>query len=348
MSHLSIEKVGRRLYVVGNSFAVKDCLKKIGCKWDADRKQWWIGSGKQAELEGCIGSASKEYKEPTPQELEKRRCDGKVEYKGKTYYVVGKSPAKGKLWLTVLDCSINFWALESDCKWVKRYGNEQHEQTVGSIRRFIDGKKRDEEAAKKAEVERKAASAKPIEQLLSEAGRTLRDDGAAKGYTRYLGRSQGDAADLPLPGEILTTKGGPCMIASVNPAYRMTDDDIEDRDAWHDYPQGPGWYVHYDAVPVSATESEIAAQQAKQEAAAKDKRRGEIIAAVQQGSNHSYNASTAGLTRLWGNARLAGSETLYGDESRLVYVTSSYDDGPHYWELADATLASEALSLRVE
>lgn len=161
---MSILTVGSRLYVAGNTYAIKDQLKAIGCHWDADRKQWWIGKAKAAELAKIVdrnsGSTSQDssssgYVAPTADELSKKPCTGKVEYKGRTYYVVGESKT-GKLLLTVLDCSISFWAEQSVCRWVKRYetrtqfqgysrGNVEVHQTVGSIRRFIEQSKRDDQ-----------------------------------------------------------------------------------------------------------------------------------------------------------------------------------------------------------
>lgn len=160
---MSIQSVGARLYVTGNTYPIKDQLKALGCHWDADRKQWWIGKAKAAELQqivdrnsGSAAVATTGYVAPTPAELAQKPCTGKVEYKGRTYYVVGESKT-GKLLLTVLDCSISFWAAQSDCRWVKRYEARQQwdgryrsgrtemvHQTVGSIRKFIAQSRHDD------------------------------------------------------------------------------------------------------------------------------------------------------------------------------------------------------------
>lgn len=150
---LSTEKVGRRVYVIGNTFPIKSRLKEAGCKFDPDRKQWWIGSTKADKIERIVGKLDGQEVEQDKSELSDRRCDGKVEYKGRTYYVIGRSDRKGKLWLTVLDCSIDFWAAESECRWVKRYQPQQRwggygrgqvevYQTVGRIRDFVEQEKR--------------------------------------------------------------------------------------------------------------------------------------------------------------------------------------------------------------
>lgn len=161
---MSIESVGSRLYVTGNTYSIKDRLKSIGCHWDADRKQWWIGKAKQAELAAIVSTAAAQatasgYVKPTAEELSTLPCSGKAEYKGRTYYVIGHSERTGKLHLTTLDCSIEFWATIADCRIVKRYesrqdyrsGREVH-QTVGSIRRFIEQSRRDEATIKSGQI----------------------------------------------------------------------------------------------------------------------------------------------------------------------------------------------------
>jgi hypothetical protein len=166
---MTIQAVGSRLYVAGNTFPIKDQLKSIGCHWDNDRKQWWIGKAKKSELEkivsGSSQSSSGDYVPPTADELAAKPCSGKVEYKGKTYYVVGQSKT-GKLLLTVIDCSLSFWADSSDCRWVKRYearertynygrSRETVHQTVGSIRRFIEKSKQNDADKKSGNAETK-------------------------------------------------------------------------------------------------------------------------------------------------------------------------------------------------
>lgn len=160
---VTIEKQGRRFYIKGNTYAIKDRLKSAGCKWDADSKCWYTGKKEIADkLAGTELPAAKSggFTKPTTDDLSNRRCDGKVEYKGRTYYVVGRSQAKAKLWLTVLDCSIEFWAAEAECKWVKRYEAREERgnygrvtgrmvyQSVGKIRDFIERSKRDEATVK--------------------------------------------------------------------------------------------------------------------------------------------------------------------------------------------------------
>ena len=54
---VTYEVVGVRVYVLGQTFAMKDAIKSAGGHWDADRKAWWVGAAKRAELEAAIASA---------------------------------------------------------------------------------------------------------------------------------------------------------------------------------------------------------------------------------------------------------------------------------------------------
>lgn len=154
---VTIEKAGRRFYVVGNTYAIKDQLRDAGCKWDGDRKAWWTGKADvAARLSGWVTPTEKSEGEKKD-ELSRKNCAGQVEYKGRKYYVVGRSDRTGKLHLTVLDCSIEFWAAESDCRWVKHYhpktswggygrGQIEVHQTVGGIRSFVERERNNRKA----------------------------------------------------------------------------------------------------------------------------------------------------------------------------------------------------------
>lgn len=142
---LGTEQIGRRIYVTGNTYEIKNKLKDIGCKFDPDRKQWWIGSSKKSEVEAVVNNLDgKEIKE----DLSKKEVYGKVQYKSKsgrvgTYYVIAQG--KGRLRLTNLDGSIDFWVDEAVCKWAKRYEARYDSwqdrdvyQTLGGIKRFVE------------------------------------------------------------------------------------------------------------------------------------------------------------------------------------------------------------------
>lgn len=153
---LTVEQVGRRVYVVGDTFSLRERLKQAGCSWDADRRQWWIGAARRQAVVDIVAKADVSpqtaYKKASPEELSNLPCHGKVTYKNRQYYVVGRTRDGVKLHLTVLDCSIDFWAAASDCAWARRYTphrsdrryGDYRQQTVGRIRAFVSR----EEAAK--------------------------------------------------------------------------------------------------------------------------------------------------------------------------------------------------------
>lgn len=161
---IATEKVGRRIYVTGNSYAVKDRLKAAGCKWDPQRKQWWIGCTRRQKIEAIVGKLDgQEVKE----DLSTKPLLGKAAYHGRDYYVLARTDKNGgRLWLTVLDEAIQFWAAESECRWIKTYDREYRQTTLDSIRRFVAEKKREEEEAK-------AARAKVAKTARGEPTRTI-------------------------------------------------------------------------------------------------------------------------------------------------------------------------------
>ncbi len=158
---IATEKVGTRVYVTGNSYAVKDQLKSAGCHWDGDRRQWWIGAVKADLIATIVGQISSQPVAPAqPADTDSIRLVGKAKYKGKMYYArwIGYTKAGDyKVHLTILDAAIDFWAKCAQpheqvdgngdvATIIKTYqvreyrGHEEH-TTLGSIRRFIDGQK---------------------------------------------------------------------------------------------------------------------------------------------------------------------------------------------------------------
>lgn len=160
---ITLQSEGRRIYLVGNTFAAKDQIKAIGGHWDADRKAWWVGSQNREAAEKIASDAPKQDYVPTPIKRSDR-VFRKVRYAGKnggaarTYYVVAESRS-GKFRLTTLDMSIDFWADASACETVKVYqghsrfggygrGQIMSYPTIGSIADFVqDARQADREIA---------------------------------------------------------------------------------------------------------------------------------------------------------------------------------------------------------
>jgi hypothetical protein len=146
---LGTERVGARVYVTGDSYPICDRLKRVGCHWDSDRRQWWIGATKAEELTAILDSD-----EPTPQEdFSQSRVYGKVGYKERTYFVIAVTTGtdKPRVRLTTLDGSHVFWTDESEVRWVKRYTPRKDRygttyQTLDGLRRFVQQQKEAEAA----------------------------------------------------------------------------------------------------------------------------------------------------------------------------------------------------------
>lgn len=45
---ITVERVGRRSYLRGDTMAVRGLLRSGGCHWDAEAKAWWIGAHETA------------------------------------------------------------------------------------------------------------------------------------------------------------------------------------------------------------------------------------------------------------------------------------------------------------
>lgn len=160
---ITIERSAQRIYLVGNTYPIKDRIKAIGGHWDGDRKAWWVGAAKVSEAEAL---ASGTVESSAPKAERKISDDSKVvakaTYKGRTYYVLwmGRCASDAeKAHLTVLDGSIDFWADLAACEITKRYEPRQQwdgrrnsgrtvevHQTIGGIRKFIERQREGERA----------------------------------------------------------------------------------------------------------------------------------------------------------------------------------------------------------
>lgn len=158
---VSMQVEGRRIYLVGNTFPIKDKIKSLGAHWDGDRKAWWIGSQAKAEIEALINAAPKagEYV-PSPL-TDSSRVFGKAEYEGRSYFVVAEGRERFRL--TTLNGKIDFWAIRGECRWPKTYqprtrfggygrGQVEVYTTLGSLRDFIAESRAAEKAIASGEM----------------------------------------------------------------------------------------------------------------------------------------------------------------------------------------------------
>ncbi len=162
---IELKKEGARIYIVGNTFAVKDRLKSelglSGKNFDGEKKCWWCGATKLAaaeklvaELNGAAaGTGSANKPATTKQNPDDIRLTGKGRYKGKVYFAgaVTKDGARVRLLTLPNDKGefLDFWADTAQVEEVKRYEPREYRgrttyTTLGSIARFVEKAKRAE------------------------------------------------------------------------------------------------------------------------------------------------------------------------------------------------------------
>jgi hypothetical protein len=172
------ETTGRRTYVIGNTYAVRDALRAAGAHWDADRKAWWMGDAAKASALVASLGATAPAAASTQADRQAPGTDatiaGKATYKGKTYYVAGRvdrgrtrwddrvgmvtSRDGDKVLLYSRDGSMQFWAPlqqfgarvtvaemgatpDGVARVEKTYDRPQ---TIGRLKAYADRAKRDE------------------------------------------------------------------------------------------------------------------------------------------------------------------------------------------------------------
>lgn len=127
---VTLETIGQRIYVAGNTFPIKDRLKRAGCHWDGDRKQWWIGAAKRSEIESVVTHAptSSTSQQGSGDRTPDRNADVKARatYKGKDYYVLAETRDGAKLLLAARNGAFQFWAAREASQITKTYGRENY------------------------------------------------------------------------------------------------------------------------------------------------------------------------------------------------------------------------------
>jgi hypothetical protein len=152
---MTISKEGRRYYILGDTYAIKDRLRNAGCKWDPDRRAWW--TGKEAVANEFAGAEPAKPAEKPPAG-DDTKLVGKARYKGRIYYIawMGRT-AKGTdaARLVTMDGKLDFWKDLTEIEVVKHYrplertfrGHTHTEHmTLGKIRRFVEGERENREA----------------------------------------------------------------------------------------------------------------------------------------------------------------------------------------------------------
>lgn len=129
MANITIKSEGRRHYLLGDTYAIKDKLRNAGAKWDADRRAWWTGKKDVAErFAGAAAQPAVSEVAPASDRAADRLTDdssiaGKATYKGKTYLLVweGETKRGQAAKLAFADGSKIFWANHGEYQVTKRY-----------------------------------------------------------------------------------------------------------------------------------------------------------------------------------------------------------------------------------
>lgn len=141
---ISIRQDGRRLYLVGDTYPVKDQIRSAGGKWDLEHKAWYVGVQRRDVAERiitqCAGggaAATTTTQSQAPPGLDAVvAC--RATYHGHTYYAAGRIERGRTHWddqvravesrdgsrvlLYFRDGSRSFWAATADVTFAHMYG----------------------------------------------------------------------------------------------------------------------------------------------------------------------------------------------------------------------------------
>ena len=156
---ITIDQQGRRFYLRGNTFPIKDQLRSAGCKWDPEAKCWYTGKRELADQfinQFQTDKAPDVTNEPSATSDRQAPGDdaivaGRATYKGKTYYVAGRLDRGRAHWddrasavttrdgaktlLYSRDGKLQFWVARDLVSVTKSYDKPQ---TIGKLRRFAE------------------------------------------------------------------------------------------------------------------------------------------------------------------------------------------------------------------
>lgn len=142
---IDIKEIGGRFYIGGETYALRDQLRKLGCSWDQDRREWWTANAdvaaKVRQLEPDAAHAG------SGGGNESRYIYGVGKYRGRSYYIAARRPrdARGKpemvtaqdgarMLLYFKDGSSQFWVNSGDVEVTKTY---RRSITIDAIQRYL-------------------------------------------------------------------------------------------------------------------------------------------------------------------------------------------------------------------
>ncbi|MCP9496094.1 MAG: hypothetical protein MSG64_16725 [Pyrinomonadaceae bacterium MAG19_C2-C3] len=107
MATIRIE--GRRVYIkTAYGEACVAALKSLGAKWDGDRREWWVGTGKRAAVEAIVSAPAEEYAEAAARKAsddlrrDQNNILARAKYDAQTYYVVAHGENERGAWVKLM------------------------------------------------------------------------------------------------------------------------------------------------------------------------------------------------------------------------------------------------------
>jgi hypothetical protein len=119
---ISLQKTGRRIYLVGDTYALRDKIKAAGGKWDPDAKAWYVGVQRKEVAEQILAAAAAT---PPPREEMMIMIIGRATYRDiRGYLLIWRGITKDgerMCRLAYRDGSKQFWAADTEVQVEKFY-----------------------------------------------------------------------------------------------------------------------------------------------------------------------------------------------------------------------------------
>lgn len=242
MTGITVERIGRRSYLRGNTYPIKDQLKSAGAHWDGEQRAWWIGDHGKAEELAAKGAGGPQAggEERGNGASDKLTADskiaGKARYQGREYLLVweGQTRKGFAAKLAFSDGSKIFWASQGEYQVTKRYeerteGHGRYQRTRGGMT-FGRLQELCEEFAEKRKEE-KALGAK--DGMVGERGPLTADFEGSRSH-RTPGHQIGDVQFLRVRGEKVAV-----VVVGYDLAQYVSAETAEDMGH---YDRKSGWY----------------------------------------------------------------------------------------------------------
>jgi hypothetical protein len=85
---ITIDEQKSRLYLRGDTYALRSKIKEAGGHWDPDQRAWWLGTAKRAVAEQLAGAAPDGGSCDRDEVTDDTKIVGKASYKGTSGYLI--------------------------------------------------------------------------------------------------------------------------------------------------------------------------------------------------------------------------------------------------------------------